>query len=79
VTIFDNSNEKMRGIHTHHISTAERSFSNTYEQIKLKLIRQFSDLPNPATYLVVSKLKFPIAQTLMPVAKRLLIKKIGVA
>src|SRR6478735_5539482 len=44
MTIFDNSNEKMRGIHTHHIHTAERSFSNTYEQIKLKLIRQFSDL-----------------------------------
>jgi hypothetical protein len=79
LTIFDNSNEKMRGIHTHHISTTERSFSNTYEQIKLKLIREFSDLPNPATYLVVSKLKFPVVQTLMPVAKRLLIKKIAVA
>lgn len=79
VTIFNNSNEKLRGIHTHLISTIERSFSNTYEQMKLMLIRQFSDLPNPATYLVVSKLKFPIVQTLMPVAKRLLIKKLAVA
>ena len=79
VTIFDNSNEKLRGIHTHLISTAERSFSNSYEQIKLNLIRQFSDLPNPATYLVVSKLKFPIVQTLMPIAKRLLIKKLAAA
>ena len=79
VTIFDNSNEKLRGIHTHLISTAERSFSNSYEQIKLNLIRQFSDLPNPATYLVISKLKFPIVQTLMPIAKRLLIKKLAVA
>jgi len=77
VTIFDSSNEQLRGIHTQLISTLERSFSNTYEQMKLKLIRQFSDLPNPATYLVVSKLKFPIVQTLMPVAKRLLIKKIA--
>jgi hypothetical protein len=79
VTIFDNSNEKLRGIHTHLISTAERSFSNSYEQIKLNLIRQFSDLPNPATYLVVSRLKFPIVQTLMPIAKRLLIKKLAAA
>lgn len=79
VTIFDNSNEKMRGIHTHLISTSERSFSNTYEQIKLKLIREFTDLPNPATYLVLSKLRFPIVQTLMPVAKRLLIKEIAVS
>lgn len=79
VTIFDNSNEKLRGIHTHHISTCEKSLSNTYEQMKLKLIRQFTDLPNPATYLVVSKLKIPTVQTLMPVAKRLLIKKITLA
>lgn len=79
VTIFNNSNEKLRGIHTQFISTSERSFTNTHEQMKLNLIRQFSDLPNPATYLVVSKLKFPITQTLMPVAKRLLIKKIEVA
>ncbi|MBK5280402.1 MAG: hypothetical protein JJE09_16205 [Bacteroidia bacterium] len=79
VTIFDNSNEKLRGIHTRHISTTERSFSNSYEQIKLNLIRQFTDLPNPATYLVVSKLKFPVVQTLMPVAKRLLIKRLAVA
>ncbi len=79
VTIFDNSNEKLRGIHTHLITTAERSFSNSYEQIKLNLMRQFSDLPNPATYLVISKLKFPIVQTLMPIAKRLLIKKLAVA
>jgi hypothetical protein len=79
VTIFDNSNEKLRGIHTHLITTAERSFSNSYEQIKLNLIRQFSDLPNPATYLVVSRLKFPIVQTLMPIAKRLLIKKLAAA
>ncbi len=79
LTIFDNVNEKLRGIHTQLISTSERSFTNTHEQMKLKLIRQFSDLPNPATYLVVSKLKFHIAQTLMPIAKRLLIKKIEVA
>ncbi len=76
VTIFNNSIDKLHGIHTHHISTTERSISNTYEQIKLKLIRQYSDLPNPATYLVISKLKFPVVQTLMPVAKRLLIKTI---
>jgi hypothetical protein len=77
VTIFDNSNEVLRGIHTKHILRAERSFSNTYEQLKLKLIREYTDLPNPATYLVLSKLKFPFTHTLMPVAKRLLVKQIS--
>lgn len=79
VTIFSNSSDTLRGIHTHHISTTKKNISNTYEQIKLKLIRQYTDLPNPATYLVISKLKFPVAQTLMPVAKRLLIKTIAEA
>jgi hypothetical protein len=79
ITFFQQSSEMMRGIHTQYINTEERSFSNTYEQIKLKLVRQFSDLPNPSTYLITSKLKFPFSQTLMPVAKRLLVKHIAKA
>ena len=77
VTIFDNSSEQLRGIHTHYVLKAEKSIVNTYEQIKLRLIREYTDLPNPATYLVLSKLKFPFTQTLMPVAKRLLVKQIS--
>jgi hypothetical protein len=78
-TIFEQSTELMRGIHTHYLQTAERSLSNTYENLKLNLIRQYAELPNPAVYLVLSKLKFPFDQTLMPVAKRLLVKQISKA
>lgn len=77
VSIFEQSNEMMRGIHTHHIMTTERTLSNTYENIKLNLIKQYTELPNPSAYLVVSKLKFPFNQTLMPVAKRLLVKHLS--
>lgn len=79
VTFFQQHHETMRGIHTQHIYTETRTFSNTFEQIKLKLIKQFTDLPNPSTYLITSKLKFPFVQTLMPVAKRLLVKHIAKA
>jgi hypothetical protein len=79
ITFFQQSNETMRGIHTQHIFTEARTFSNTFEQIKLKLIKQFTDLPNPSTYLITSKLKFPLNQTLMPVAKRLLVKHLSKA
>ncbi len=79
VTFFEQSNEPMRGIHTLYIFTAERNMSNSYEQIKLRLIKEFTDLPNPSTYLITSKLKFPFTQTLMPVAKRLLVKHISKA
>ncbi len=77
VTFFEQSNEAMRGIQTEHVLTTERNLSNTYENIKLQLIRERTDLPNPSTYLVLSKKKFPHIQTLMPVAKRLLVKEIG--
>ena len=76
ITFFENSNEPMRGIHTQYIFTTERNFSNTFEKIKLKLIREFTDMPNPSTYLITSKLKFPFHETLMPVAKRILVKHI---
>jgi hypothetical protein len=77
VTFFEQSSEAMRGIQTEHVLTTERNLSNTYENIKLQLIRERTDLPNPSTYLVLSKKKFPHVQTLMPVAKRLLVKEIG--
>jgi hypothetical protein len=77
VTFFEQSNEPMRGIQTEFIETSERSFTNTYENIKLQLIKKYKSLPNPAAYLVNSKLKFPYSQTLMPIAKRLLVKEIS--
>jgi hypothetical protein len=77
ITIFGSSNEQFQGIHTHYLYKAQCSFSNTYEQLKLRLMREFTDLPNPATYLVLSRLHFPFFQTLMPVAKRLLVKQVA--
>jgi hypothetical protein len=79
VTLFEQSSELMRGIHTHYLLTAPRSISNTYEHLKLTLIRQYAELPNPSVYLVLSKLKFPLDKTLMPIAKRLLVKQIAKA
>jgi hypothetical protein len=67
----------MRGIQTTLVETTERSLASTYESLKLILIRKYNELPNPAAYLVLSKLKFPYVQTLMPVAKRLLVKEIS--
>jgi hypothetical protein len=79
VTIFDNSIERFRGLHINYVVTEAKGLSNTYEKIKLKLIKEFTDMPNPATYLVISKLKFPFDSTLMPIAKRLLVKQLAQA
>jgi hypothetical protein len=77
LTIFEQSNETMRGLHMQYVKTTTRSLANTYEHIKLQLIREFSALPNPAVFLIHSKMKFPYTETLVPVAKRLLIKQIA--
>jgi len=77
MSIFEGSQEQLRSLNTHFIACVEKNTLNTYEQIKLNLIRQYQDLPNPATYLILSKLKFPFSETLMPVAKRLFVKHIS--
>lgn len=79
VTIFEQSSELMQGIHTQHLLTAPRTIGNTYEHLKLTLIRQYTELPNPSVYLVLSKLKFPYDKTLMPIARRLLVKQLSKA
>ena len=76
-TIFGNSTDQYRAVNMNYVFKEERSLSNSYEKIKLKLIKQFTDLPNPATYLILSKLKFPFTPTLMPVAKRMLVKQVS--
>ncbi|NOT73280.1 MAG: hypothetical protein HOP08_00030 [Cyclobacteriaceae bacterium] len=77
VTVYQNSTEPMRGLQTQLMYSTQYNLTNTYEQMKLTLIRQYADLPNPATFLILSKMKFPHVQTLMPVAKRLLVKHLS--
>ena len=54
----------------------QRNFVNTYHNIKAQLIRNRSDLPNPAVYAVETDLTLPIEETLLPIAKRSLVRYI---
>ncbi len=77
VTIFENAAEKFRGVHTQYLETATKSISNTFESIKINIIKKYKKLPNPATYLIYSKVDCPLNETLLPIAKRLLVKHIS--
>lgn len=55
-------------ISTNYIYKEKISF-NTISSIKTKIIKQFNKLPNPATFLFTSSLRFPIPETLLPIAK----------
>ena len=79
MSIFEDAHEQLRSLNTEYIDTVSRSLTTTYENIKLDLMRKFKDLPNPATYLIASKMKFPFTETFMPVAKRLFVKHISMA
>lgn len=78
ITIFEGPEEKYRGVHTTLIDQVEKSITSTYEDIKLTLIRKHKELPNPATYLVNARFNFPLNETLLPVAKRLLVKTVNI-
>ena len=77
VTFFEHSAEKYRSMATEFIMNEVRTISRTYESIKVELSRNFSDLPNPATYVASTKLAFPLVETVLPVAKRMLVRELS--
>lgn len=77
VTIFESQTEKYRGINTTFIDSYKRSIVNTPEYIKTDLIKSKKDLPNPAVYGIEANYSFPLDQTLLPIAKRSLVKFIA--
>lgn len=74
VRLFDNATEKYRGIYTRLIDYYKSTFTNTFESIKIDLIRKQKTMPNPATYALESDLNLPLEETYLPIAKRLLVK-----
>jgi len=79
LSIFEKHNENFRAIKTSYIEMMQRSMVNTYENIKYDLIKSRSDLPNPAVYSIETELSFPVEETLLPIAKRSLVKFISQA
>lgn len=77
VSIFEDSKEQLRSLNTQFLEVIDKHHLYPYEKIKLDLIKRYRDMPNPAAYLLISKMKFPFSETLMPVAKRLFVKHIS--
>ncbi len=77
LTLFQHADEQYRSITTEFLRNDFKNISRTYRSIKVELARHYSDLPNPAAYLAVSKLKFPLMETFLPVAKRMLVRNIS--
>jgi hypothetical protein len=77
ITIFENASERYRGIHTQFVESFTTTLVHTFEHKKLELARRFQHLPNPAAYLISCRLKCPVDETLLPIAKRMLVRYVS--
>jgi hypothetical protein len=78
LSFFEKHDEKYRSMRTEYIDSWQRSFGNTYEHIKSELLFRKPDLPNPAVFAIETSLKFPLDETLLPIAKRSLVRYISI-
>jgi hypothetical protein len=76
ITLFENADEKYRGVYTQYVSTFTKSIKNNFEQIKSQLVKEYRNWPNPATYAIETDLKIPFVETFLPIAKRILVKTV---
>jgi len=78
LSFFEKHDEKFRSIKTTYVEMMYRSMVNTYENLKSELIKNRTQIANPAVYSIETELHFPVEETLLPVAKRCLVKYISV-
>jgi len=79
LSIFERHDEQYRTLKTTFITSRTNNFINSYEQIKSELIRNKTELPNPAVYSIETTLSYPVDETLLPVAKRSFVKFLNAA
>ncbi|MEM9895589.1 MAG: hypothetical protein AAF789_04405 [Bacteroidota bacterium] len=79
LTLFENADERFRGLSLAFLEDQAKSITNTFENIKRKLAEGYQELPNPATYLALSRLSFSTDHTILPVAKRMLMRQLAAA
>lgn len=76
VNLFQNSLDTFKGIMMQLIKSVRRSIVNSFEQIKMDLIKTYKELPNPATYSIQCQHKIPLEESFLPISKRILLKKV---
>jgi hypothetical protein len=74
ITIFDQPEEKYRAISASFVCSYTLSITNSYDTIKHELIKNNTQLPNPATFIIESETAMPFNESLLPLAKRALLK-----
>jgi hypothetical protein len=75
VSIFTGVGEQYRSLKTNLVKSVPRStILQPAQTLKMELVREYPELPNPATYSFDTDLDFPFQETILPVAKRRLLR-----
>lgn len=77
LTFYSGQEPGGRMVELHYVEAVRTSLVNTFENIKLDLIRRYRQLPNPATYRLETTRTYPVQETLLPIARQLLATQIG--
>ncbi len=77
LSIFQRTNDRFRSLKSHFVNEWTRNFVNTYESIKLELMKAQKSMTLPAVYSIETNLAFPVEETLLPVAKRCLVRHLS--
>ncbi|NCU06040.1 MAG: hypothetical protein GXC73_18910 [Chitinophagaceae bacterium] len=79
LSFFERHDEQYRTLKTNFIDTRLSTIANTYQHIKSELIRNKTELPNPAVYSIETDLSYPVEETFLPIAKRRFVKFLSAA
>lgn len=78
MSLFTSSEQQYRTLKTSYLKSVETTFLDMEPgSVKLELLGQRSQLPNPATYAFKTDLDFPFKETIFPVAKRKLMQQLS--
>lgn len=78
LSIIEGEDERHRALKTTHCKTvSQESVDIDPSTIKLQLVEERRDLPNPATYFSNIDLHVPYQETLLPVVKRRLVRRLA--
>lgn len=79
LSFFERHDEQYRTLKTNFIDSWICNIANSYENIKGELIRNKTDLTNPAVYCIETNLSYPVEETFLPIAKRSFVKFLAAA
>ncbi|HEY6952833.1 MAG TPA: hypothetical protein VI758_10525 [Bacteroidota bacterium] len=78
LALYESETEKFRTLKTTILKTLEQAnIRMPVESIKMGLVEEHRELPNPATFVCETDLDFPFKETIFPVAKRKLMVRLA--